>query len=298
MRPGRAGLGEQAADSAVNSTTAEKTGAHTFRGRHHGKAAPPLLADRVNPGSDTFATLSRRLCAQRENAGPLGGCSVDSRQDELALGLRPLCSRGDSSSSLISSQNPTCYLNTSSEQTGLINEAFQNQTKQRGERKKNQKPEWRVWGSVPSGRARALRVRAGAPSLHQCFQFVIRRLYDQLLRDNTTMIQCGRPRARPGRAAATKPGAGLPRGGYPSGRRQTGGMSSRRGAGRSLALVRVLGVDDLDVREGEEPLAPVHLALPLAVDVHPRDLHDVAHLPGEGDRVSVSSENHSHRWRH
>lgn len=223
------------------------------------------------------------------------------------MGLRPLRSRGDSSSSLISSQNPTCYLNTSSEQTGLINEAFQNQTKQRGER---EKPEARVeslgrhplWKgphpAVPGPGPRAPRVRAGAPSLHQCFQFVIQRLYDQLLRDNTTMIQCGRPRARPGGAAAAKLGAGLPRGGYPSGRRQTGGTSSRRGAGRSLALVRVLGVDDLDVREGEEPLAPVHLALPLAVDVHPRDLHDVAHLPGEGDRVSVSSENHSHRRRH
>ena len=142
MRPGRAGLGEQAADSAVNSTTAEKTGAHTFRGRRPGKAAPPLLAGRVSPGSDTFAALSRRLCAQRESAGPLGGCSVNRREGELAVGLCPCAP-------LISSQNPTCYLNTSSEQTGLINEAFQNQTKQRGERKENQKPEWRVWGSAP-----------------------------------------------------------------------------------------------------------------------------------------------------
>lgn len=73
---------------------------------------------------------------------------------------------------------------------------------------------------------------------------------------------------------------GLPRGASPAGGDRGAGRAAGAGRRRSLALVRVLGVDDLDVREGEEPFAPVHLALPLAVDVHPRDLHDVTHLPG------------------
>lgn len=61
-----------------------------------------------------------------------------------ASGLRPACSHGDSNSSLISSRNLTCYLNTSSEQTGLINEAFQNQTRGKKEKPKARRGECRA----------------------------------------------------------------------------------------------------------------------------------------------------------
>lgn len=50
----------------------------------------------------------------------------------------------------------------------------------------------------------------------------------------------------------------------------------------SVALVRILGVDDFDVSEGEETLPSVHLSFPLTADVHARDLHDVADLRTEG----------------
>lgn len=46
----------------------------------------------------------------------------------------------------------------------------------------------------------------------------------------------------------------------------------------SVALVQVLGVYNFDVSEGEEAPPPIHLPLPLAVDVHPSHLHDVADL--------------------
>lgn len=94
-----------------------------------------------------------------------------------ASGLHPSCPHGDSGASLIS-QSPTCYLNTSSEQTGLINEAFQNQTKQRRERKKNQKPDVESGGQRPSpeesafrsplGTAPPPRVQAGGTFLPPC----------------------------------------------------------------------------------------------------------------------------------
>lgn len=121
--------------------------------------------------------------------------------------MRTAGKRGASGSSLIS-QNPTCYLNTSSEQTGLINKAFQNQTKQRRKRKKNQKPDVESVGQCPSPEESALRsplgtappprVQAGGTfsppvRLHRCFQFMTQRLYDQLLCTNTTMIHCGQP---------------------------------------------------------------------------------------------------------
>lgn len=47
---------------------------------------------------------------------------------------------------------------------------------------------------------------------------------------------------------------------------------------RSVTLVRILGVYDFDVGEREEAPPSVHLALPLAADVHPRDFDDVANL--------------------
>lgn len=49
----------------------------------------------------------------------------------------------------------------------------------------------------------------------------------------------------------------------------------------SVTLVRVLGVDDFDVRERKETPPSVHLPLPLTADVHPGYLDDVAHLRGD-----------------
>lgn len=47
---------------------------------------------------------------------------------------------------------------------------------------------------------------------------------------------------------------------------------------RSVTFVGILGIYDFDVGEGEETPPSVHLSLPLAADVHPRDLYDVANL--------------------
>ena len=50
---------------------------------------------------------------------------------------------------------------------------------------------------------------------------------------------------------------------------------------RSVTLVRILGVYDFDMREWEETPPSVHLSLPLTVDVHPRNLDNVANLRKE-----------------
>lgn len=46
----------------------------------------------------------------------------------------------------------------------------------------------------------------------------------------------------------------------------------------SLALLGVLGVEELHVREREEPFPPVDFSFPLPVYVHPRHLHNVSNL--------------------
>lgn len=53
---------------------------------------------------------------------------------------------------------------------------------------------------------------------------------------------------------------------------------------RSVTLVRVLSVDNFNMGEGEEAPPPVDLPLPLAVDVHPGHLNDVADL-GKQDQM-------------
>lgn len=47
---------------------------------------------------------------------------------------------------------------------------------------------------------------------------------------------------------------------------------------RSVTLVRVLSIDNFNMGEGEEAPPPVDLPLPLAIDVHPGHLNDVADL--------------------
>lgn len=49
-------------------------------------------------------------------------------------------------------------------------------------------------------------------------------------------------------------------------------------AQQSLAVIGVLRVKDFNMCEGEKPLAPIHLAFPLAVDIHPCDFHNVTNL--------------------
>lgn len=53
---------------------------------------------------------------------------------------------------------------------------------------------------------------------------------------------------------------------------------------RSVTLVWVLSVDNFNMGEGEEAPPPVDLPLPLAVDVHPGHLHDVADLGRQDKR--------------
>lgn len=64
-----------------------------------------------------------------------------------------------------------------------------------------------------------------------------------------------------------------------------GGGDSQRVQDRSVTLVRVLGVYDFDVGEREETPPSVHLALPLAADVHPGDLDDVPDLRRDGQEA-------------
>lgn len=51
---------------------------------------------------------------------------------------------------------------------------------------------------------------------------------------------------------------------------------------RSVTLVRVLSIYNFNMSEGEEAPPPIHLPLPLAVDVHPGHLDDVANLGKDG----------------
>lgn len=64
-----------------------------------------------------------------------------------------------------------------------------------------------------------------------------------------------------------------------------GGGDSQRVQDRSVTLVRVLGVYDFDVGEREETPPSVHLALPLATDVHPGDLDEVPDLRRDGQEA-------------
>jgi hypothetical protein len=49
-------------------------------------------------------------------------------------------------------------------------------------------------------------------------------------------------------------------------------------AQQSLVVIGVLRVKDFNMCEGEKPLAPIHLAFPLAIDIHPCDFHNVTNL--------------------
>lgn len=53
---------------------------------------------------------------------------------------------------------------------------------------------------------------------------------------------------------------------------------------RSVTLVWVLSIYDFNMGEGEEAPPPVDLPLPLAIDVHPGHLNDVANL-GKQDKM-------------
>lgn len=59
---------------------------------------------------------------------------------------------------------------------------------------------------------------------------------------------------------------------------------------RSVTLVRILGVYDFDMGEWEETPPSVHLALPLAADVHPCNLDDVTNLRKEGQEGEIQEE--------
>lgn len=49
---------------------------------------------------------------------------------------------------------------------------------------------------------------------------------------------------------------------------------------QSLVFIRVLRVNDFDMRKGEKPFAPIHFAFPLAIYIHPCDFHNVTNLWG------------------
>lgn len=47
---------------------------------------------------------------------------------------------------------------------------------------------------------------------------------------------------------------------------------------QSLVFIRVLRVNDFDMRKGEKPFAPIHFAFPLAIYIHSCDFHNVTNL--------------------
>lgn len=50
------------------------------------------------------------------------------------------------------------------------------------------------------------------------------------------------------------------------------------GQQQSLVFIWVLRVKDFDVCKWEKPFAPIHLAFPLAIYIHPCDFHNVTNL--------------------
>lgn len=52
------------------------------------------------------------------------------------------------------------------------------------------------------------------------------------------------------------------------------------GQRQSLVFIWVLRVKDFDMRKGKKPFAPIHLAFPLAIYIHPCDFHNVTNLYG------------------
>lgn len=60
---------------------------------------------------------------------------------------------------------------------------------------------------------------------------------------------------------------------------------------RSVTLVWVLSIYNFNMSEGEEAPPPIHLPLPLAVDVHPGHFHDVANLGKHGKMGGIRRGN-------